>query len=227
MIPTSVTGVFFFLVLLLPGFVFTLVRERHRPSRNFSAFRETSATVFASTIALLVLGLTLILTALFWPYFREIVLEAVSDPNAFVSTNRGWMGIALALYLVIAIALAAFFGSESWSKSARRVFKMTAPDPASSGWWILFEQLPNTEKILGITMDDGTWFSGKLYSWSRDAEDTPDRELTLSAPLYIRPSGSQSVKEVEDAQGFTVSARHIRYLTVNYVNKSAPEETST
>jgi hypothetical protein len=55
--PTTLTGLLIFVVLLLPGFAYLVGKERHGTERHTSPFRETIAVVAASvTSELAVLG---------------------------------------------------------------------------------------------------------------------------------------------------------------------------
>jgi uncharacterized membrane protein len=57
-VPTTLTGLLLFVVLLLPGFAYLVGKERHGTERSLSPFRETVAVVAASiTSELVVLGL--------------------------------------------------------------------------------------------------------------------------------------------------------------------------
>lgn len=95
-------------------------------------------------------------------------------------------------------------------------------DPAGSAWWILFEAHPALEKRVSIVVDDGTWLSGALRGWSRDAEDHGDRDLVIQDPLLIRRPGSDCVLEL-DIGAVAISTRRIQYLTVEYLEVPAPE----
>lgn len=56
--PTTLTGLLIFIVLLLPGFAYLVGKERNGTERRASPFRETAAVVAASiTSELVVLGL--------------------------------------------------------------------------------------------------------------------------------------------------------------------------
>src|SRR5690349_3910353 len=46
--PTTLTGLLIFVVLLLPGFAYLVGKERHGTERHTSPFRETVAVVAAS-----------------------------------------------------------------------------------------------------------------------------------------------------------------------------------
>ena len=46
--PTTLTGLVLFVVLLLPGFAYVTGKERHTTGQRLSHFRETAAVVAAS-----------------------------------------------------------------------------------------------------------------------------------------------------------------------------------
>jgi amino acid transporter len=49
--PTTLTGLLLFVVLLLPGITYVVVRERSSPERRWSAFRETATVAAVSAVA--------------------------------------------------------------------------------------------------------------------------------------------------------------------------------
>ena len=52
--PTTLTGLLLFVVLLLPGFAYLIGKERHGTERRLSPFRETVAIVAASVTSELI-----------------------------------------------------------------------------------------------------------------------------------------------------------------------------
>jgi hypothetical protein len=93
-----------------------------------------------------------------------------------------------------------------------------------SGWWIAFsDRDPRTEHIyVGCAIDDGSYVSGRLHSFSQLAEDGPDRDLVLRAPISVRPAGASQTEKIKNAALMTISARHIVTVTVTYVRRPAP-----
>ena len=96
------------------------------------------------------------------------------------------------------------------------------PDPSTqSGWWIAFRPGLDAgyQVHVGCTLDDGSYVSGRLRSYSQVAEDTPDRDLVLRAPIMVRPRGAAEAREVPNVTWMTLSARHIVTMAVTYVGR--------
>lgn len=219
MIPSTLTGILLFLVLLLPGFVFITLRERHQPTRKLSVFRETSIVVAATIAAYVLPSLLVFIAVLLSAAFRSEVAHALSGPAEYAAAHPFRAFGALAIWVIVGAALGALLGS-------RPLRPFLISTPGGSAWWKLFQ--PDKTVISGdystevtATLEDGSVITGTLYSWNRDAEDTPDREFTLQAPLWLQAHDSDTVVEL-DAATMAISARVLRYFTVRYVIADPP-----
>jgi hypothetical protein len=214
MIPSTLTGILLFLVLLLPGFVFITLRERHQPTRKLSVFRETSIVVAATIAAYVLPSLVVFIAVLLSAGIRSEVAHALGGPAEYAAAHPFRAFGTLAIWVIVGAALGALLGSR-WLRP------FLVGTPGGSAWWKLFQ--PDKTVISGdfstevtATLEDGSVITGTLYSWNRDAEDTPDREFTLQAPLWLQAPDSNRVVEL-DAATMAISARVLRYLTVRYV----------
>jgi hypothetical protein len=110
-----------------------------------------------------------------------------------------------------------------WLSRSRYLRGLAAPpDPSTqSGWWIAFRPglEAGHEVHVGCTLDDGSYVSGRLRSYSQVAEDTADRDLVLRAPITVRPRGATQAREVPNVTWMTISARHIVTMAVTYVSR--------
>ncbi|MBF4632767.1 hypothetical protein ITJ42_16240 [Clavibacter michiganensis subsp. phaseoli] len=214
MIPTTLTGILLLLILLLPGFVFVTLRERHQPTRKLSVFRETSVVLAATTASYLLPALVVTGVVWFNEAFRRDVALALSTPATYVADHPLRIAAATAAWVLVGTGIGALLGT-------KRLAPFLVGTPGGSAWWKLFD--PNPELVAGdfttevtATLDDGTVVTGTLYSWNRNAEDGPDREFTLQAPLWLQTPKQRRVQEL-DAAAITISARTIRYITVRYI----------
>jgi uncharacterized membrane protein YidH (DUF202 family) len=226
MIPTTLSGLILFLIFLIPGFAFALNRERHRPTRKLSAFRETALTVFTSAVALAIGLMLAIVVACFDPWVRENLMLAVRDPTVFSQDHPFRSSIAVLLFLVGATVVSLFVGSSrfqrlihwlrrKWS-SLRRQEPGEYTDPMGSSWWVAFTTRPDLDKILSIQLTDGTWVGGTLLSWSRQAEEDSNRDLTLQGPIFVRSAAARKATEIPDAGSLVISAGQIAFMTVTH-----------
>jgi hypothetical protein len=216
MIPTTLSGVVLLLVFLLPGFVFVVVRERHRPARDRSAFRETATVLFVSAVGYVALAGALLIVCVFSRPMRETAASLLLDAgDLYIAHPIRFASSAAAVVLLVTVACA-FAGSRYPRRLRQLVQKDYSPsDPTGSAWWITFETQPNADKAIGLMLDDGTWIGGTLFSWSRDAKDSPDRDLVLQKPIFVRSPTSDEPAELDD-EVIIVSARRIVYAGVTY-----------
>jgi len=214
MVPSTLNGVVLFLVFLMPGVAFALMRERHRPVRRLSVFRETAFAVLVST-AWVVLALGIVFfVQLAQPSVHRALVHLVTKPSKFFDNNVTLiLGLMLG-YLFVSTAVSALLGSAAFQHVIETA-RPGAADPSSSAWWILFDKYPEHDKVLSIVLEDGSWLSGTLMSWSRDSDDSQDRELTIREPMHYRSANGKKSHPLDSA-ALVVSSRRILYLSVQY-----------
>ena len=173
--PTTVTGLLMTVATLLPGLVYVTVRERHSPSSDRSAFRETAAVVAVSTVAI---AATLILFAAIrgaWPSGTPDIGELVADADAYFAAHYVsviWWS------LIILVVAASGAGGAAW------LLREKLHPSTMSAWWYVFNHVKKGGPThVGLFLDDGSWVEGTLGSFSTTAADTSDRELVLYEPL--------------------------------------------
>jgi len=233
-VPSTLLGLVIFVISLAPGLVYVLLHERGVPQRALSAFRETAFVVcvsLAANTAALVLfaaGRALV------PGLTPDVGALVRDPTGYLVVNYVavfWWSLGL---LTVATALAAWVGSGKARRLLARVlrrlpsrFSRFRPDPdlrphaaGVSGWWLAFNNMPGTKVHLGCILNDGSFISGWLLSYSNQAEDISDRDLTLAGPIRFRSVGSEVTLDRPGVGAVVVSARNIALLLVSYVVKA-------
>jgi hypothetical protein len=226
-VPSSMVGLVLFVVLLWPGFAYTAVRARRLPERQFSVLRETVSIVATSLTAIAVVGALFAGVRVFWPGSTPDLGRLLFDTRAYVRTHHvsvGWWGFGLLVLAVIGSAgVAAAQSSERLGRVSWLRWLVFSPDRSSmSSWWLAFtEWSPDEVDIhLGCTLDDGSYVRGRLFSYSQLAEDVADRDLTLVAPIEVRPKGGDKVETVDRAGLMIISARHLVTMTVTYVPKT-------
>lgn len=216
MIPTTITGIVLFLALLLPGFLFITLRERHRPTRKLSALRETGTVLAATSAAYVPIAVLVVVLAVFVPSFRSELAAFLSGPGAYAAAHP--FRLALAAVATVAAATVVSGSLLSAPRASRFI-----PSSGGSAWWSLFDidgKVPQEVKVESIevtaTLLDGTTIVGTLHSWSRDGDDHPDRALVLQAPLWQQGPKAHEFSQL-DAATLTVTAGQIKYLTARYI----------
>ena len=217
MIPTTITGIVILLLLVLPGFVFVTFRERHQPARKLSVLRETSAVLAATLGAYLVPLAATVAVAVFSPAFRTDLASALASPTAYESAHPFRCAAFVVAWVLVGSLVAGFLGSRWMGKRFS--------SEGGSAWWKMFEPAGLRREDYSVevtaTLTDGSTITGTLYSWSRDGEDIPDRELVLQQPLWIQPANSTKVRELGGA-AMSISARNARTIAVRYIMKEPP-----
>jgi hypothetical protein len=194
--PTTLTGLLLFVVMLLPGFAYLVGKERNGSERRTSPFRETVAVVAASvTSELAVLVLFAILRGLL-PTRTPDVGALIRHGGAYLRGSNAYPGhygevtIWATGMLVFAVAFAYF----ATSPRIRRWPKGAYPhDSTVSAWWLLFERWPGKRDVqVTCTLDDGWAIRGRLQSFNNSADDSPARDLILKRPIeYRQPAEAQ------------------------------------
>jgi hypothetical protein len=223
-VPTTLTGLLLFVVLLLPGFAYLVGKERHGTERRLSPFRETVAIVAASiTSELVVLAVFSGIRAL-WPTGTPDVGALIADGGAYLRGTPGHPGhyrvVAIwGMVLLIAATLGAYLATKPAARSWGEKLKLTGPyphDSTVSAWWVLFQRWPNGRDVqVACMLDDGSAIRGRFGSFNTSAEDSPDRDLILQEPIFYRPPGG-TTEVLYDMSTVCFPARRIVALFVNY-----------
>jgi Family of unknown function (DUF6338) len=205
--PTTLTGLVLFVVLLLPGFAYLVGKERYGTERVASPFRETVAVVAASvTSELIVLVLFAIVRSL-WPGRTPDVWSLIRYPGLYLRGGVGFPGHYREVagwgvgMLVVAVAFAYLATVPTVRQRVQRLpFVGEYPhDSTVSAWWVLFEK----------------WGVG----------DSADRELILRGPIRYRPPGDEKTHEYP-AGAVCISARRIVAVFVNYADVPSTSSSS-
>lgn len=225
-IPSDLTGLLLFVVLLWPGFGYNSVRARRRPDRQLTSLQQTVIIVTASLSALAATGVVFAIIRALLPGVTPDVRAVLFSTHAYLQghyVRTAWWAFAF-----LAVAIAGAVGTaeaqdSGWLSRSRYLRALAAPpDPSTqSGWWIAFRPglEAGHEVHVGCTLDDGSYVSGRLRSYSQVAEDTADRDLVLRAPIKVRPRGAAEAREVPNISWMTISARHVVTMTVTYVSR--------
>jgi hypothetical protein len=229
-VPNTLVGLLIFVALLSPGVCYNFRREGDRPlTKPDSVVRETARLV---VIGLTADAVSLAMFALFrlWqPTHAPEPRRLLSSPGVYFVQEYGYLLLwgtgLLTLSCLIATILAALQGIGpmkrllEW-KLTRWLFSPSVKtEPA---WWQMFKRHPTMACYVGCELQDGSYVAGQLYSFSPESDETPDRELTMSAPITYRPSGSDE-SDTLDVSAIILSAREIKLLTVTYLEPVALE----
>ena len=226
MLPSTLTGLFFFVVLMLPGFAYLVGKERHGTERHTSPFRETISVVAASvTTEVIVLAMFAVARWLL-PSRTPDVGALIHDGNAYIADNYRSLGTWALCMLTLAVVFAYFATVPGMRRLLKRIPVVGSypHDSTVSAWWIMFEKWPQGRNVeVGCILDDGSYVAGFLGSFNNSADDSPDRDLVLKAPIQYRPPGA-SEPIPHPVSAVNIPASRIVSMFVNY---EKPEKTIT
>lgn len=220
--PTTLTGLLLFVVLLVPGFTYVTGKDRNCIGQKPTPFRETAAVITASVSS--ELAVLVIFTAIrtISPAQTPDVGALIRDSSSYLRGTEGHAGHygQVALWAVGMLAFSTVLAYLATLPQTRKLAaKALGPYPhlsTVSGWWLVFETWKEGRDIhLGCVLDDKSYVDGWLGSFSLEADDTPDRDLILTEPIRYRPPGADRAEPYE-VGAVCISAARIVALFVNY-----------
>src|ERR1700735_1553324 len=143
--PTTLTGLLLFVVLLLPGFAYLVGKERHGTERHTSPFRETVAIVAASvTSEAAVLAVFAVLRWLLpsslTPDLGALIHHGSTYAAVHYRSLAAW-GFGTLAIAVLGAYLATVPRVRGWFRWLPAAGKYPHYSTVS-GWWLLFEDWP-------------------------------------------------------------------------------------
>ncbi|MGD1237500.1 DUF6338 family protein [Mycobacterium seoulense] len=179
MIPQTIVGFFFFLLLVAPGVRYELLRERRRPAINETAFRE------AARVALYSFGFSFsacVIISLLRIKFRTALFDPVAynrDSKTYLATSYTAMIWTVVIEVLIAFALVYILDFVFATKLHLRFLdrlpaplqKAMSPTIQKHGlWWELFEnrfwRKDGKVPLLRIRLSDGSRVAGYLAGYT-------------------------------------------------------------
>lgn len=219
---TSGPGLIAFLAFVAPGLIFELLRERHTPGVDRSAFREASAVALASLICTVAAVAVLAM-------LRSLVPDVVADPRLLLSDlNRYLVGdpttglephyrlVARSAAMELALSgLAAYalyrLGPREWRQGtsvSNDAMFVTLRRTATSG-------IP----YVRIFTDDGVAYEGQVATYDTSGP-LADRVIVLTAPLK-RHQGGTATELIHPWKRLLVRCDRITEMHVAYAEAPA------
>lgn len=216
--PSTLLGLLILAYILIPGYFYQLIRRSLVPTPRITtligAANFVCVAIVSNTITALLFAMS---QRSVWirDHSPDVVqLLRSSESYLLVSNARlayigGWAVAMIAVSCVVAAGLAylLYFGSKrvgvgmSIDSTWHHVF-----------WWEVPEHY---DVAIECVLENGVSIEGILDSYNADLDDTPDRDLTIRPPGFIRlPNGHTSSL---GHRRVIVSARQISRLVVHYV----------
>jgi hypothetical protein len=201
-----------FLVFIVPGLTFELLRERRRPSAEQTAFREASR--IALTSVLFSTAATLVLVAV-----RAVRPSAVVDPAAWLREGQRYVADHLT-QVVVTVAL--LMGvSTVLALLTDLALRRTAHGRIVPGsiWFALFRQHrpPGATPWVHLRLVDETEVWGFAGDYTPD-QSLENRELLVEGPrLQYRRKGQSTNTPLPRWAFIAVRGENITWMKVQYV----------
>lgn len=222
--PETVGALVAFLLLITPGFAFELMRERRRPAREYTAFRETAVTVVASVaFSAAAMGVLVLLRLWQADWFPDPV-TLFTEPSQYIRAHA-----LLVLRSLLTVVLLATGFAYVWHIILRRVGSDGDVSPHSA-WWASTNGDGNPDRlrvIASVVLTDGTVLTGFLrgHDLSRSQEL---RNLVLRTDpgraIHVRhPDGSTDQVHADQWTYMVVPAESVFRATLSL----APAKAST
>jgi hypothetical protein len=212
MVPSSIATLIAFFVLVAPGVLFSILRERWRPSLEESTFREVSRVVLAST------GFSAISVALL-SVVRAVAPSLMPDPGAWLLLGKayvqlhygliaGFVGAELALAIVLVLIANLIY---------ERTLKAGSIKPFTA-WWHVFRDIRPANKfaVTRVLTEGGSVYEGTVGFYSTGAMAS-DRDLVLSPPIFLVNPSAELEPLPPEWQRLIIPAPAIKAIWTRYV----------
>lgn len=207
MIPQDATGVAIVLSLVVPGFVYQMVRRRFRgptPDERDVAARILRAFSVSALLAVVYVAL-----------FGSTLLEVRQESGYLVDRPRVLAILALILLFAVPATLAATEQLVRISEGPRdalsrlRTWRLTTYDPTPTAWDFGFTgREPGWIRVMTA---DGLWIGGWFDSESYASSYPEERELFIARQFSMAADGEFG-SEVPDSAGVYVRCNDIRVV---------------
>lgn len=224
--PTTTVSLFVTIAFALPGYVFHRTALRRNPERTDTAVAEVLSVLFASIAIDSFVLLVLVAASLVLPVQKVDASGFIADPQGYVAENLKLVAVWASTGFLLALLLAVTVGLRPWRRWLPTRWREWTDDRErryqgqQSAWWRLFHDNPESRIYVGCTLDDGSFVSGFLNSYSKVGAEHADRELTLRAPITYRPSEASDAVQIDNVGAVAISARHVVLMTVTYTTPS-------
>lgn len=227
MIPSTLAGLVLFVMLLAPGVVYELRREKYVSREAVSQLKEVLRVIIATLLC------DAFVLLLFIPV-RVTSPRSTPDLSLWIRRGNAYWGQhgTLASYWILgALLVSCLVGytaadpritSRTASLGKIPPFRWFTPPRISgmSAWENLMNAFAGSVEpvhvYVGCQMSDGSYVSGPLFTMNTNAAENTDRDLVLVKPILLRQAGSDDAIELPSVTFTVISARNISRLDFSY-----------
>lgn len=202
--PETVGSLVAFLFFVTPGLTFELLRERSRPQRQHTTFRETAIVVIGSVAFSSIAVASLAVVRSIWPGWMPDPHALAADPGDYAAEHVGVVTRALAIEVGVATMLAFV-----WHRLLCRL-RPGGQMSANPAWFEITDgnANPRRDRVLAfVELQDGSAMRGFIKGYDF-APDQTLRTLVLSgdeqAPLRARRVGAETASDLDGSWAYAV-----------------------
>jgi hypothetical protein len=203
-VPETVGSLVAFLFFVTPGLTFELLRERSRPQRQHTAFRETAIVVIGSVAFSSIAVASLAVVRSIWPGWMPDPHALAADPGDYAAEHIGVVTRALAIEVGVATMLAF-----AWHRVLCRV-RPGGQMSANPAWFEVTDgnANPRRDRVLAfVELEDGSAMRGFIKGYDF-APDQTLRTLVLGGdqqvPLRSRRVGAETTSDLDGSWAYSV-----------------------
>jgi hypothetical protein len=239
MIPQTIVGFFFFLLLVAPGVGYELLRERRTPKIDETAFREAArVALYSFAFSFAALGIVALLRICIATQLFDIGAYS-RDGNEYVKTHHGVVIWTVVLEVLLAFTLVVVVDRINAAKVFPRIYrrlpnsiqKIVAADIRRHGiWWDLFvaSRPEGTIPQLSIRLSDGTRVAGFFHMCTaydnfdkaeiciKKGKTGPMLLLDTQDPVVAASTQAREFKKLPNDDFVWVRGEDISYIKVQY-----------
>lgn len=207
-VPTALTQVIGFMLLVAPGVAFELAFALRRPNRQRTALQELASVVGVSVFAsgaVVVMGLLLLPEDWFLTLRHTALDPAGATRPALVAASAVVGGSVLAASL-LAVGAAYLMTRDATAKMFN--------EPV---WFLLFgRRPPGTVPYVVARLNNGDHFYGVIVAYTTAQVPQNERDIVLGPPLYVRWEGATDVQALDGFGRISLSGEAIQTLAISY-----------
>ncbi|MGW6930766.1 DUF6338 family protein [Lentzea sp. NPDC054927] len=220
---TTRWGVLVFLLFVVPGTCYELLRGRTMLPREESAFQQISRVLLFGSVISALVGLTLAGIGVGAPGSLLNASKLLSGGTGYVAANTSQAGWTIALFLILSLLYAVITNDLRTSDGAPAIHQADAWHSMAHVLPALYLDGPH-QVTVSVRLKCGRDVVGRWLGSSTEL-DPSKRELTLQAPLVTRESGDEEEKSFdEDWAVMTIVGSEIESIAFAYSPKEGAEK---
>jgi hypothetical protein len=210
--PTDQIALYFFLLLVVPGFIVRTVVVNGGPRREPNAQEWVAEVAVFGAINLIVAAIVLYILRefllLFFSVDLEVPREIPTDPANALSALTAYGTLFLILPLVIGVYILVFNRAGRFGNFFRAL-RLQETHPIPRAWDFLFSQ--QKQQGVVVTLLDGTKVAGFMGTNSF-ASSAPNAEDLYLEQVYALNSGILTTEPVPNSGGVWIQGNQIRFV---------------